>query len=286
IHWILNLAQFQSQLDFGAAFAEIIGQNDTSLIGRILVSDEDRNWDSIRELWRLKEKVKGSASLKAAFKPDTSPGVLRDLGATEEGRAFMRDIDAYKMEFGNKAIYTHEYIFVTWRENPAPIIEALRGYLDSDYDYAAAVEALRKGRNAAIAEMWSRFPANRAEADRVKLQKALDLALKMAPLTPDHHFYMDQGTYARVRLVFMAIGGRLVETAFFRQPDDWFYLKYEELRIIAADSTAFDSRKLIADRRKRREDAFKVRPRAWYGTITDWSLNGEPYKGNWGWPDI
>ena len=32
---------------------------------------------------------------------------------------------------------------------------------------------------------------------------ALDLALKMIPLTPDHRFYMDQETYARVRLVSM-----------------------------------------------------------------------------------
>lgn len=32
---------------------------------------------------------------------------------------------------------------------------------------------------------------------------ALDLALKMTPLTLDHRFYMGQETYARVRLVFM-----------------------------------------------------------------------------------
>ena len=132
IHWILNLAQFQSSLDFGAAFAEVVGQNNPELIGRILVSDEDRNWDSIRELWQLKEIVKASPVLREAFKPETPQGVLKALAATDEGAAFLTDIDAYKMEYGNKAIYTHEYVFPTWRENPAPIIEAIRGQFNDD----------------------------------------------------------------------------------------------------------------------------------------------------------
>ncbi len=286
IHWILNLAQFQSSLDFGAAFIEVVGENDPELIGRILVSDEDRNWDSIRELWQLKEKVKPSEILRAAFQADTPGGVVKSLAASDEGRAFLSDIDAYKMEYGNKAIYTHEYIFPTWRENPAPIIEAVRGQLNDDYDYHAAVKKLRAGREAAIAEMWSRVPADRTQEQRDKLQQALDLALKMAPLTPDHHFYMDQGTYARVRLVFMAIGRTLVQRGDFNEPDDIFYLKYDELRILSANPSAFDARAVVRERRNAREKAFSVRPRNWVGTITEWSLHGEPYKTLWGWPDL
>jgi pyruvate,water dikinase len=108
----------------------------------------------------------------------------------------------------------------------------------------------------------------------------------MTPLTPDHHFYMDQGSFARVRLVFMAIGRRLVERGTLTQPDDIFFLRYEEARIIAANPSAFDAKKIVKERRQIREDAFKIRPRLWVGTITEWSLYGEPYKANWGWPDI
>ena len=35
--------------------------------------------------------------------------------------------------------------------------------------------------------------------------------LRMAPLTPDHHFYIDQGANARLRLVLLLVGRRLVE---------------------------------------------------------------------------
>jgi pyruvate,water dikinase len=284
IHWVLNLAQFQSALEFQGLLAEL-GLEDAELVGRILVSDEDRNWDSIRELWELKETVKGSDALKQAFTGETAKHVMKNLEESADGQAFLKDLDAYKMEYGNKAIYTHEYIFTTWRENPAPIVEALRGYVDTDYDYHKAVRDLRESRDAAIAEMWSRVGDISAD-DRARLEKSLDLALKMVPLTPDHHFYMDQGTYARVRLVFMAIGRSLVTDGVINQPDDVFFLKYDELRILSANYEAYDAKSLIKERREIREEAFKHRPRTWVGTITDWSLHGEPYKGLWGWPDI
>lgn len=286
LHWILNIAQFQSAIAFQTVFNELIGEQHGALIGRILVSDEDRNWDSIRELWQLKEKVKTSDTLKDAFKEETAKGVMDVLATSEDGRSLLSDLDAYKMEYGNKAIYTHEYIFTTWRENPTPIVEALRGYLDSGYDYEKDVRRLREERRTAIAEMWSLFPAEASQADKDKLQTALDLALKMVPLTPDHHFYMDQGTYARVRLVFMAIGRKLVEQGLFGQADDVLFLKYHELRRLSADSATFDAKALVRERREAREAAFSVRPRNWIGTITEWSLYGEPYKTLWGWPDI
>ena len=36
-------------------------------------------------------------------------------------------LEAYQQEFGYKAIWSHEFSFPTWVENPAPILEAVRG---------------------------------------------------------------------------------------------------------------------------------------------------------------
>jgi pyruvate,water dikinase len=288
LHWVLNLAQFQTSMTFEKMLVEYLGEKHKELAGRILVSDEDRNWDSIRELWKMKEQAKKSAAIKAAFdQNDHAPGVMKALAGSEEGRQLLKEIDNYKMEYGNKSMYSHEYIYTTWREDPTPIVEALRGYLISDYDYEKDVRGLREGRDKAIAEMWSLFPKDRTNEDREKLQSALDLALKMTPLTPDHHFYMDQGTYARVRLVLMAIGRKLVQLGVLNQPDDVMFLKYHELRVLSANFSAFDGKALTRKRRQGRDKAFGVRPRLWAGTITHWSLYQEPYKqGLWDWPDI
>lgn len=286
LHWILNLAQFQSALDFRTTLRTVIGEQHDSLVGRILVSDEDRNWDSIRDLWKLKQRVAPEPVLRSAFKADTAAGVMEALRNSEQGRELLKEIEVYKNEYGNKAIYTHEYIFPTWRENPAPIIEGLRGYLDSDYDYEKDVRQLRAGREAAIAEMWRLFPEDGSPEQRANLQSTLELALKMAPLTPDHHFYMDQGTYARVRLVFIAIGRKLVASGVFAEPDDAMFLKYEELRGLSANHSLFDVTARVKERREKRAAAYRIHPPDWVGTITQWSLHEEPYKANWGWPDV
>jgi phosphohistidine swiveling domain-containing protein len=299
LHWMLNLAQFQASITFESVLIPLIGEQHKPLVGRILISDEDRNWDSVRELWALKETVKTSAVLKRAFDDnETADGVMRSLGASEEGRALLQEIDRYKNEYGNKSMYAHEYLYTTWRENPTPIVEALRGYLLSDYDYEKDVRQLRANRDAAIKEMWSLVPAGTSQEDTNKLETALDRALKMTPLTPDHHFYMDQGTYARMRLVLMGVGRKLVELGGLAQPDDIMFLKYDELRKLSANlsighpnaalgAPAFDAQSLVKERRHAREKAFAIRPRLWAGTITDWSMYGEPYKQVlWDWPGI
>ena len=59
-----------------------------------------------------------------------------------------------------------------------------------------------------------------------------------------------------------------------------------------ASTTQRESRRSTRDRssterRLAREAAFAVRPRLWAGTITDWSMYGEPYKQVlWDWPGI
>ena len=101
----------------------------------------------------------------------------------------------------------------------------------------------------------------------------------MTPLTPDHHFYMDQGTYARVRLVLMGVGRKLVEPGGCSAADDVMFLRYHELRVISANASAFDATALVKQRRREREKRRMPSVRAlWAGTITDWSLHEEPYK--------
>jgi phosphohistidine swiveling domain-containing protein len=285
IHWILNLSQFQASLDFQNAVREVIGEVDKDLLGRIMVSDDDRNWDAIRELWEAKERVKRNAVLTEAFSKETPREVLEELEKRAEGREFLRWLDEYKREYGNKAVYSHEYVYVTWRENPAPIIAAIQGYLATDYSFPEALQRLREDRDAAIRELMGMIPPDDARGREI-VQAALDRVLRMMPLTPDHHFYIDQGTYARMRYVLLAIGRRLVEAGLLDQPDDTIFLKYHELRVLAANPGAIpDAKEIVRQRREARERAMAIRPREWIGTVTHWSLYEEPYKqGLWGYP--
>ena len=184
------------------------------------------------------------------------------LDASERGRRFVSEqLRPHQQAFGYKAIWSHEFAFKTWVENPAPIIEAIRGYLATDYDYPANIKAVADDLERAKAEVMEGVEGEARE----QLQRALDLSLNMNPLTPDHHFYIDQGANARVRLVAIAIGRKLVEAGALDDPEDVIFLHYNELRLIMADQQAFDARELVSDRRDEHEDAFERRPPSWVG---------------------
>jgi phosphohistidine swiveling domain-containing protein len=292
IHWILNLAQFQASMDFGGGVGEVIGQVDPVLTGRILVSIADRNWDSVKGLWEFKEQVKGDAALKTIFdQGETAREILPALEASEQGRTFLKEVEAYAKEFGYKPIHTHEYVNKLWVEDFTPIIETIKGYLATDYDYPAAHQAVKDDQAAALKELRALIPDSATQAQRDKLENALDLALRMMPLTPDHHFYIDQGTYARMRLVFLAIGRHLVKLGLLDDPEDIFYLKYEQLRWYVSNPKTsdnpdgYDGKAVIKAGRRAREAAWQVRPKDWVGTVSHWSLYQEPYKTLWGYPE-
>lgn len=293
IHWILNLAQFQSSLDLQQAIGEVIGEVDPSLVGRILISIKDRNWDSLEALWLLKEQVKADARLKEIFDSgENATAILPALRESEAGQSFLDDLDAYLKEYGVKpAMFPHEYINPLWVEDPKPAIETIKGYLETDYDFPSQYKRTVEDHNQAIEELRQMIPDDASEEEVDYLEDKLDLATKMMPLTPDHHFYIDQGTFARMRLVLMAIGRKMVEEGLLRQPDDIMFLEYDQLRAYVANPKTeenpdgYDGQGLVRQQRREWEKAFNIRPRDWVGTATHWAMYEEPYHTLWGWPE-
>src|ERR671911_649693 len=282
IHWMLNFAQFSATTALNATIAEVKGEADPGLVGRLQSSTEDRNWDAVEDLWKMKEEIKGDEELRRAFEADTAAGIVEALNGTERGRRFISErLESHQQEFGYKAIWAHEFQYQTWKENPAPILEAVRGYLATDYDYQKAIQAVRDDLEAAKRELKEDVPEGEGKDS---LQGALDLSLRMNPLTPDHHFYIDQGTNARVRLVLVAIGRGLVNEGKLDDPEDVMYLRYNELRRLMAGSNSFDARELVSDRRDAREEAFDLRPRDWVGTATRDAV-AFPYLSLWAFPE-
>lgn len=282
IHWMLNFAQFSATTALNATIEEVKGEADPGLMGRLQSSTEDRNWDAVEDLWKMKEEIKGDEELRGAFEADTAAGIQEALNGTERGRRFISErLEPHQQEFGYKSIWAHEFAFPTWKENPAPILEAVRGYLETDYDYPKAIQAVRDDLEAAKRELMEDVPEGE---QRDKLQNALDLSLRMNPLTPDHHFYIDQGTNARVRLVLIAIGKKLVEPNLLDDPEDVMFLRYNELRVLMFNPDAIDAREIVSDRRDEQEDSYEVRPPEWLGTATQQALDF-PYNALWGFPE-
>jgi pyruvate,water dikinase len=243
-------------------------------------------------MWQLKETVKASPELKAIFESkETATAILPALQASEAGKAFLEQVTAYLNEYGYKPLYTHEYMFKLWVEDPAPCIETIKGYLASDYDFPTEYERIKQDQQAAMQELRDLIPADTVPEKAETLLESMRLAVKMMPLTPDHHYYFDQGTFARLRLVLVAIGRKMVKLGLLRDAEDIMFLEYEQLRHYVANPRSesnpegYDGIAVIKAARRQWEDAFKVTPRDWVGTVTHWNMYEEIYHTLWGYPE-
>ena len=207
--------------------------------------------------------------------------VIAALESSERGRSFIGErVKPYQKEFGWHAVWSHEFVFPTVYEQMEPVIELVRGYVETDYDYPATVGSLKDDIEAASREILEGLEGEALE----EMRSANEVNLRMAPLTPDHHFYIDQGANAHLRVVLIAIGRKLVELGALDQPDDVIFLRYNELRVFMGDPAGMDARAIVAERRAEREKAYGFRPPAWIGTATESQL-AFPYLTNWGFPE-
>jgi pyruvate,water dikinase len=281
IHWMLNFAQLSATLDLRAVMERTRGGVDEQLLGRLQNSASDRNWDSIEALWRMKNEVRDHPELRDAFSAEAVDQIAASLASSERGQRFIAErVEPYQREFGWHAVWSHEFIFPTVREQMGPVLELIRGYLVTDYDFPSAIEAMRLDIEAASREILDGLTGEDLEAMRA----ANAVNLRMAPLTPDHHFYIDQGANAHLRLVLVEVGRKLVHAGRLDQPDDVMFLRYNELRGLIGSAAAIDARAVIASRRLEREAAERIQPRDWVGTVTPTQL-AFPYLVNWGYPD-
>ena len=128
----------------------------------------------------MKEFVKADlGEVARAFKKSTAADVLATLKETTGGRAFIAErLDPYLQVFGYKSMFAHEFSFKTWKEHPAPVIEAIRGYLQTDYDFRADIERVGRDLEAAKTEVMKGVPDGEVSH---KLARALELSSQDEP---------------------------------------------------------------------------------------------------------
>ena len=154
IHWMLNFAQLSATLNLKAVMQKTHGKVDDVVLGRLQNYWDDRNWDKIRALWEMKEEVKGDADLRAAFDTPTAAQIVPALQATERGRRFVdQRVVPYQKEFGWHAVWSHEFVYPSFREDMNPVIQLVRDQYASDYDYPSKVAALKADIDAAAVEI-------------------------------------------------------------------------------------------------------------------------------------
>ena len=156
IHWMLNFAQFSATMALNAAVEQARGEADPELLGppaelrrrpqlgldRGPVEDEGGD-QGRRRAARCVRRRRHRAPVCSR----------RSRAASAADGSSTSGCGPHQQTFGYKAIWSHEFAFKTWVEDPAPIIEAVRGYLATDYDYQSNIESVRDDLEKAKAEV-------------------------------------------------------------------------------------------------------------------------------------
>jgi len=280
IHWMLNFAQLSATLNLRAVMEKTHGKIDEALLGRLQNSAKDRNWDSIEALWKMKEEAKADSTLAAAFKHETAGEIIAALKGTERGRKFIEErVVPYQKEFGWHAVWSHEFVFPTVYEHMEPVIELVRGYIETNYDYR---------RRSRFCPMTSRrLPRRSWRASRVRRSRRCGWPTTSTSRWPAHAgpSLLHRPGCQRARPVGAHRDRQEARRAGRSGcPRRCGLPALQRVAVFMGDPKAMDARALVAKAKAAREQAYTLRPKDWIGTVTQSQLDF-PYLNLWGFPE-
>ena len=216
IHWMLNFAQLSATLNLRAVMEKTHGKVDQALLGRLQNSASDRNWDKIRALWEMKEEVTADPELQGRVRgrdgrrdrPRASRPPSAAAGSSPSGSSPTSRSSA-GTRCGATSSSSRRFL-----EQMEPIIQLVRDQFDPTTTTRRKSPSWQPTSRRPPSEILEGLEGEALE----EMRAANEINLRMAPLTPDHHFYIDQGANAHVRLVLLAIGEKLVAAGRPRPP--------------------------------------------------------------------
>lgn len=263
IHGHINFA-LVSGAKLSDFYDEVIQPTDPTEAYQILQGYHTRPVEAAHGLWSLSRKAKASPVLQQVF-DETHPRDLKvALERTDEGRAFLVELDEYLYDFGWRSDAVYDLADVPWIENPTIPLGNIARYVpmgdedDPMIGFNAAV-ARREELTARLRDALEGQPEKLAEFDEL-----FEAAKYAYPLTEDHAFYIDQMGVVLFRRFIRILGERLAGRGCFDDRDDVFYLHDREVRDAMANDT--DYRELVARRKAELEACETVQPPPVLGT--------------------
>jgi phosphohistidine swiveling domain-containing protein len=270
--WMTHMWYIHGHINFallsGAAlsdmYTEVMQPEDPTESYQILQGYHTRPVDAAHGLWRLSRIARSSPSLRALFDENHPRDLAAKLAESDEGLAFLDQLNAYLYEFGWRSDAVYDIADVPWRENPAIPLGNIARYINmADEDdpmiqFERAVK-LREDLTDKIRTKLADDPDRLAKFDEL-----FDAARFAYPLTEDHAFYIDQMGVVLLRTFVLAVGEAFVRDGLIDSRDDVFLLYRNEVR--DALTNGGDRRATVVQRRASVDAASKASPPGAVGT--------------------
>jgi len=183
--------------------------------------------------WEL-AKLADEVGIGELFLKEDSKDLLKKLNEDPHASKWLTSFYQFLEVYGHRITAAHlDVLFSTWIEDPTPVLETIKTYIPrvrQGWDIREEREKMIKESQEASHHFLSKLPSEKQE----KFKKLLDVGRKTYQFQEDHGFYIDGSSTARLHDVAMVCGRRLKQWGLLEQPEDVFFLNYNELEEVVA----------------------------------------------------
>ena len=215
----------------------------------------NKTMETNMHLWDLAQAAKASPVVSELLrKQDGSKDLMERLDETREGRVFLEKLNGFLDAFGHREVRL-DILYPTWCEDPTPVFNFLRSYLDigPNQDPHLQQERLIQQRQ------------ELTETVRARLRKDPKGRFLVWPLfywlldkiefhtreRDTMHFEMTR-IFPPFRRFLFELGARWTRRGILTQPEQIFFLSLDELREVA------DSPKPVSEVASQRQEMFEI----------------------------
>jgi pyruvate,water dikinase len=192
------------------------------------------------KLWQLAQEAKSSPTVRSillAHAQDKDDSAIREeLAQDGDGRIFLAELDAFLEQYGHREVRM-DILYPTWGEDPAPVLQFVRGYFDASEQASPLNQQARLVRER---EQLAREVDAHVRSDlsgRLAVAPLFHWVLKNTQLHTRErdtmHFELTR-LFPPFRRALLVLASRWQERGILEEKDDIFFLTLDEMQELAA----------------------------------------------------
>jgi pyruvate,water dikinase len=246
-HVLVLTPAFVAVATFDEFYRGLFGSEDAYAAYRLLQGFGNKTVERGHGLWRLSRWALAQPEVCRALNAGGASAVLAALEQSGTGREFLAEWRTFLRTYGRRSERL-EASQPSWREDPTPVLKALKDDLGQPArDLEAELAALEAERDSAVAAARAQLRGY-SQAVRERFEFLLAAAQVGNLLLDDHQCWIDVDSLYYVRQVLMEFGRRFAAAGVLAATEDVFHLTLEEVRETAEALPRSDRRKLVGAR--------------------------------------
>jgi pyruvate,water dikinase len=215
--------------------------------------------DTNIHLWDLAQLAKASPGVSRLLRRYTGKELFACLREIPDGRAFLEELDKFLITFGHREVRL-DIVYPTWCEDPAPVINFIRGYLEVGEDKDPHLQQERLYRQRQELKEMVRARLSQEIKGRYLVWPLFHWLLDNIEFHTRErdtmHFELTR-IFPAFRHILRELGRRWTDRGLLSRAEQIFFLTFDE---IEAEVTQGEPMNALAAQRQQEYEANKHRP--------------------------